>query len=396
MLAVVASLLFAGCRGGQPFFGPKPSKVPEPIVRVRIVGPAYTIPVSVSGPFTLAGFDGKTLFQGSGLPYTPIKTDGDVLCLGNKRIPIADYCELIPGRNGALAVNSTNYRGWLRLYRTTDGQLIGVNHVKIEDYLKGVLPGEMLPKFGLETYKAQAIAARTFALYEKYTAPGSKKWDVLATEGSQMYPGLSAETEKSVRAVDATRGIVLTAELPGRGWKIFPTYYASACGGRTQAAVHLANISPAIQPLRGNVVCRDCRPSRYYTWTNSVFTGQGLADALNAKAAAPFTFKRVTALNILERAQNCRITRIQVVDVTGRQVILSGERFRLIVGSRNLPSTWCQLRRDGDNFVFYDGHGLGHGVGMCQYGAEGMTQRGYTALEVLKHYYPTAKPTRAY
>jgi stage II sporulation protein D len=104
----------------------------------------------------------------------------------------------------------------------------------------------------------------------------------------------------------------------------------------------------------------------------------------------------VTAINVVARAQNCRITRVEVVDRTGHRVTLAGERFRLVVGSRKMPSTWCNIRQEGPNFVFTDGHGLGHGVGMCQFGAEGMAQHGYTGMEILAHYYPNARFVHAY
>lgn len=272
----------------------------------------------------------------------------------------------------------------------TDGQLLAVNHVQIEDYLKGVLPGELPNRFSPETFKAQAIAARTFVLYEKYTAPGRKKWDVVATEGSQMYPGKSAETPKSLYAVEKTRGIVLTGNT-NRGWKIFPAYYSSTCGGRTQAATYLSNIDPQIKPLQGNVVCNGCRISPHYRWPEKSISAVEITQSLNNRFAAPVPLQMVKAINILNRGQNCRITKLEVVDSSGQRVVLSGERFRVMAGSRKMPSTWCNIRMQGSQFIFYDGHGLGHGVGMCQYGAEGMAQKGFTAVEILEHYYPGAK-----
>ena len=226
-------------------------------------------------------------------------------------------------------------------------------------------------------------------------SPPRKKWDVVATEGSQMYLGRSAETGKSIQAVQATRGIVLTANT-GKGWKIFPAYYSSTCGGRTQSATFLANINPLIMPLQGNVVCSDCTASPYHHWTDRVVSAGEITQAVNKSCSPAQPFRNVTAIQVLSRAQNCRITKVQVVDATGQKIVLSGERFRLVVGSRKMPSTWCDIQAQGANFVFTNGHGLGHGVGMCQYGADGMAQRGFTAVEILNHYYPNAKLIPAY
>ncbi len=370
-------------------------EIAEPVVRVKLAGPAYSVPISINGPFNAYSYNGRLVFQGSGLNNTQVKVEGDMLCLGNQRFRIDDYCDLIPERKGTLAVDYRSYWGWLRLYRTNDGQLIAVNHVAIEGYLRGVLPGELPARFSVECFKAQAITARTFALYEKFTAPPRKKWDVVATEGSQMYLGRSVETNKAIQAVQATRGIVLTANI-GRGWKIFPAYYSSTCGGRTQSATYLANIDPRIQPLQGNVVCNSCTISPHYQWTNRVIPAAEITQSVNKSCPIVQPFKGVAAINVLSRGQNYRITKVEVVDVTGQKVVLSGERFRLVVGSRKMPSTWCNIRAEGTNFIFTDGHGLGHGVGMCQYGAEGMGQRGFTAVEILNHYYPNAKLVPAY
>jgi len=396
LMASVVGVWFTGCRRwARPVITTQKHEVPEPAIRVKIAGPAASIPMSVDGPYTIYSFNGQAVLQGSGLGYTQVKLEGDNLRIGSKVVKIDDYCDVVPERNGSVAVDSRYYRGSMRLLRTADGQLLAVNHVRCEDYLKGVLPGELPNRFALEAFKAQAIAARTFALYEKYTAPSRKKWDVVATEGSQMYLGRSVETSKALQAVEATRGIVLTAKLNG-GWRIFPTYYSSTCGGRTQSAIHLANIDPKIQPLQGGVVCRTCNISPHHRWPDRVIPASELTQAINKSMAAPLPFQMVTAVNILERAQNCRITRVEVVDSGGQRVTLTGERFRLIVGSRRIPSTWCNVRQEGSNFVFFDGHGLGHGVGMCQYGAEGMAQKGYTAMEILSLYYPKAKLIRAY
>jgi len=257
-------LAFSGCQIEKPA-GPPP-RAQEPVVRVKIAGPVQTIPLAVDGPFSLNLANKQVAFRSAAMTASSLKMEGDVLCIGKRRVKIDEFCDIVPDYDGTISVDYRYYRGFLRVYPSYGGQFIVVNHVRIESYLPGVLPGELPRLFSSETYKALAIAARTFALYEKYTVPGRKQWDVLANEGSQMYLGKSAETAKSVSAVQATYGIVLTAELPG-GSKIFPAYYSSTCGGWTQPAVSLANVDPSIRPLRGAVRCTSCNISPHYTWT---------------------------------------------------------------------------------------------------------------------------------
>jgi stage II sporulation protein D len=396
-IALWLCMMVSGCRWGErPNITTQKREVPEPVVRVKLLGPALYIPLSIDGPFTVYSFHGKAVLQCPSLAYSEVKVIGDTLVLGSRRVTIDDFCDLVPERNGSVALEYRYYRGSLRLHRTADGQLVAVNHVRIEDYLKGVLRGELPNNFSAEAYKALAVAARTYALFERYSAAGQKKWDLAADEKSQMYLGRAAETGKAVEAAQATRGVVLTANMGSRGWKIFPAYFSSTCGGKTQAGRCVAaNLDPRITPLRGGVNCIGCSISPRYRWPDVVISDAEVTQALNKSALVPRPFQRVTAINILGWENN-RITKVEVVDRTGQRLILSGVQFRLIIGPARVPSTWCKIRSENEQFVFYDGHGFGHGVGLCQYGAEGMARKGYTAYEILLHYYPGAKLVKAF
>jgi stage II sporulation protein D len=98
-----------------------------------------------------------------------------------------------------------------------------------------------------------------------------------------------------------------------------------------------------------------------------------------------------------------RLTMVKLTGSTGRSEFIRAEDLRLTIdptGSR-LRSTSCRIiTMDGpaktSTWAFIDGRGFGHGVGLCQCGAEGMARKGKTAEEILSHYYPGAKQTRAY
>jgi len=370
------------------------SRIAEPQIRVRVAGPAQTIPLAIDGPFSVFDAAQKKLGYGAYLPRTVLGLSSNAVKIGESEIPIEDYVDFVPERKGSVQIDDRTYGGKVRLHRLSDGTLLAVNYVRVEEYLKGVLPAELPRTFAFETYKAQAIAARTYALYEKFSRPGDTRlYDVMASEGSQVYKGRDVQTSQSDKAVDQTQGIVLVRDTP-RGSKIFPAYFSSTCGGQTQPARFLAAKAPDCPPLAGNVTCTTCVISPRHHWSETRLSADELTQQLNARQNT--NFQKVDQITVLEAFPYGRMTKVRVTDITGQSVDLPAERFRLIAGPRTMLSTWCRIRKDGNIFVFYDGHGWGHGVGMCQWGAEGMARQGNTGVEILMHYFPKANLVRAY
>ena len=133
--------------------------------------------------------------------------------------------------------NDKPYRGRIEVFANTRGALTVVNVLGLEDYVKGVVPNE-LSAGGyplIEAHKAQAIAARTYALRNRgqFTSQG---YDLLPTTRSQVYRGLTSENALSSRAVDETRGMVATYN-----GEPINALYTSTCGGRTEDAANIFN-----------------------------------------------------------------------------------------------------------------------------------------------------------
>ncbi|HEX8128444.1 MAG TPA: SpoIID/LytB domain-containing protein [Pyrinomonadaceae bacterium] len=151
--------------------------------------------------------------------------------------------------NAPLRFNEKPYRGRLEVFTNLNGSLTVVNVLGLEDYVRGVVPNELSPGgYGaLEALKAQAVAARTYAVSNRgqFTAAG---FDLLPTIRSQVYGGLSTEHPLSTRAVEETRGLIATY----RGEPI-NALYTSTCGGRTEHAENIFN-GEAVPYLRG----REC------------------------------------------------------------------------------------------------------------------------------------------
>ncbi len=141
----------------------------------------------------------------------------------------SDSIIIRPETSGFTSAKGKWYRGSV-IVRNVQGKLTVINDVELEDYLKGVVPVEMSPSWHEEALKAQAIAARSYAMANlgKRTALG---FDLFDTPDDQAYRGASAETAKTNTLVDETRGIVLTHDM-----KIVNAYYSASAGGRSKNA----------------------------------------------------------------------------------------------------------------------------------------------------------------
>ncbi len=150
-----------------------------------------------------------------------------------------------PESKGFLATKKRWYRGDIVIYNI-QGTLTVVNSLPLEEYLMGVVPSEMPPKWNMEAHKAQAIAARSYAL-ANLNKRGSKGYDLKDTPHDQAYGGASSETPQTTRAVLSTRGEVLTYDN-----KIIPAYYHASSGGKTNSAgeVWMKDL-PYIQSVNG-------------------------------------------------------------------------------------------------------------------------------------------------
>ena len=368
----------------------------ELIIRVRLAAEAPTIAIGVDGSYQVIDVNGQvvldcpepmTLRQVRLSPGSSAAID-----LGGPPI-VGGQLRIRPAIDGTLVVGQRRYRGELILQTGAAGITV-TNSVHVEPYLQGVLHGELPASFADATFGAQAIAARTYALYQKLREGPYRNYDVLATEASQMYIGVGGESPRAIAAVNDTRGIVLTWTSP-QGERIFPAYYSSTCGGGTQS---VANVKPEpeIPPLAGGVPCRFCWESPHFKWAPAILSPAQITDKLRAKFRHMADMAPVADVRTLAMTPDGRAITLAVDDANGRTYELRGEDFRLAIGSRTLKSTRFRIERRTEGFAFVDGGGFGHGMGMCQYGAEGMARLGASAAQILRYYYPGCHLTKAY
>lgn len=210
------------------------------------------------------------------------------------------------------------YLGSMEVSKSTNGGIDVINHVNVETYLRGVVPGEMYPSWHNEALKAQTLAARTYALKNRVS---SRKFDVYDDTRSQVYKGYSLENAKVTSLIEATKGEVITYN-----GSLIDAIYSASAGGHTIDSEDLWNYSPY---LRG-------KPDPYDT---SVYvTNWWTAQLTIEQLSTVFTeVGKVTDIQVLATKYN-RPTSIKVVGDKG-EITVSGNTFRSRVGSSILKST---------------------------------------------------------
>jgi stage II sporulation protein D len=362
------------------------------VVRVRLLGSRDAPPkIEVTCPFQITdSVDNRILRSPTvGLRVCTVSPTADGgLDLGDTHLTQGDVL-LTPRRDASIVVNGKTYRGLLRIRRTSDGVSL-TNHVDVESYLLGVLRGELPRNFHPESFKAQCVAARTYVLYQMRLTPPERTFDVYDNEGSQMYIGVTGEGPKTVRAVDETRGQICVWNDHGID-RIFCTYYSSACGGLSQHVNNIKPNDPNVPPLAGNIVCNDCYLARFYRWPPLRISKSELTKRIVARYPSIARLGTIVGLKPKELTSDGRIIRIHLDGSTGQNETLIGEDFRLCVGGRILKSTNFAIEAQPDYFVFGNGKGFGHGVGLCQNGMETKARRGMSYDRILSFYYPASK-----
>ncbi len=290
--------------------------------------------------------------------------DGQLVSAG---LPVGAWIELAPVA-GLVRYQGATYRGALRFEAIGDRILV-VNVVDLEQYLRGVVPAEMQPSWPLEALKAQAIAARTYALY---SLDDAQRYDICATTNCQVYRGVAGEHPRSDEAILATTGQVLM-------WNgaVVRAYYHSDSGGTTASAAEVwGQDEPYLQSRSDTGVTSPHRP-----WTVRMSPGV-LARALAREGVAIGT---PSDFEILATSRSGRASRVAFTGSAG-SVTLSGNTLNRVLRGAGLKSTL--IERVGPLEV--RGNGWGHGVGMSQWGARSRALQGQGAAQILAHYYSGA------
>ena len=338
-------------------------------VRVLVVKNAEKVDLRIKGPYKIVTFDtGDILEEGDNLKRSTLFAK-DIDSRGIK---------VLPGKRARVYVNKRRFRGSVDIIKTENMKLIVINRIDIEEYLYGVLYHEVSHRWPIEVLKAQAIVARTYALYQKMVSK-NEYYELSSDIYSQVYGGRRSETWSTRKAVDLTSGIILTYND-----KVFPSYYHATCGGYTSDVATLWNIDvPALSSKR----CNFCKISPHYKWKKELSINE--IENMLKKSGHSIQF---VSIEILKRDKPGRILDMLLKGRNG-DIKISGNKFRLAVGPNIIRSANFNVQIRG-NVVIFQGKGWGHGIGMCQWGAYGMARQGWKVEEILKYYYPGADITR--
>lgn len=281
-----------------------------------------------------------------------------------------------PQGEGSVYIGDRWYRGRVKLTKTNSG-LTAVNYVDLEDYLASVVGKEMYATWPPEALKAQAVAARTYALYKRQK-PISTLFDMGDTTTWQVYDGVAGESASTRAAVKSTAGQVITYQ----GKPIEAVFHASS-GGHTENSEDVW--SSPVPYLRGVQDFDQTAP--VYQWTTRLSAAQ-----LKAKIPG---IGNIRAMKPLKTTPHGRISAMQVVGDSGSRT-LSGNQLRKAlklksslfaiaplfepIASANKPAA------QPAGFQI-NGRGYGHGLGMSQWGAYALAQKGYPYQQILLHYY---------
>lgn len=248
-----------------------------------------------------------------------------------------------------------------------------INRVDLEEYVKGVVPSEVSSTWHPEMLKAQAVAARTYALYQQMLS-ATREYDVAATVQDQVYRGKQGIDVGILRAVEETRGLVVTY----LGAPIYAAF-SSTAAGLTEDAM---NVWSKEYPYLKGVECPFDLASPFYQWKSS-FKLDTLEQNLRQQGFPVGTIATITPLAF---SRGGRVAKLRVLH-SGGELVLRGEELRKAVGYTIIPSTQFAIESIGQDVVL-SGFGAGHAVGMCQWGAKELAELGYPFSTILQYYYP--------
>jgi stage II sporulation protein D len=397
-------IILGGCKERQ--IGrstPQMDVGPQFWIRVLLLDDVEACTLKVASPFAV--LDART--QTTEAYFNQSNTLAKVTISGGRiavsgRSFTGEQIIILPDEPYIFNLDGADYRGKLELMLNPDSNSFdAINVVPLESYLAGVISAEMPNYWEPEALKTQAIAARTYCLYIKKRFGDGRNWDVTKTQAHQRYLGVAAESAQVWDAVNQTHGQVLVCKQTDGTEGLFPAYYGSSCGGHTENSKNV--FGDFFEPLTG-VPCPYCESvakADFFFWPTVWFDKTSITDRLLKRYPRLVELGEITDINSVGQSnygEFSRLTRVELIGSSGKRDFLRAEDFRLAIdpSGQEIKSAICRIVDSGNKWAFVSGRGFGHGVGMCQCGAEGMARQGKTTKQILSYYYPGSKMIRVY
>ncbi|MGL5835305.1 MAG: SpoIID/LytB domain-containing protein [Waterburya sp.] len=333
-------------------------------LKVAVQKEVDTLKVGSSTAAIVKDGAGKQLGELNPMSSLAAKLDGNKISISGR----IEAGELViePKNNGYVWIGDRWYRGTTRLIRQNDG-ITAINKVDLEQYLYSVVGAEAVSSWPIEALKAQAVAARSYALYKRKTGSNGI-YDVDTTVGTQVYKGLDTEYTTTHQAVDSTLGQIMTYNN-----QVILAAFHSSSGGYTE---NVEDIWTSPLPYLRGVVDYD-QKSPVFKWQQVIPVSK--IQSLVAGVG------KITGFQPAEMTPRGRVVMMKVTGDRGSTTI-SGNDLRKTLGLR---STLFRVSTDGNN-LHVQGRGFGHGLGLSQWGAYSLAKQGINYHQILAHYYQTA------
>ncbi|MGB5633491.1 MAG: SpoIID/LytB domain-containing protein [Waterburya sp.] len=337
-------------------------------LRVAIKKEVPSIKIGSSTTAIVKDSAGKQLGQLNPMSSLAARLKGNKITINNR--VGAGELTIEPEDNGYVWIGDRWYRGKTRLIRHDDS-ITAINHVDLEQYLYSVVGAEAVSSWPIEALKAQAVAARSYALYKRNRESNSI-YDVDTTIGTQVYKGLDSEYTTTHQAVNGTLGQIMTYNN-----EVILAAFHSSSGGHTE---NVEDIWTSPLPYLRAVVDYD-HESPVFEWQQVIPVSK-----IRSLVAG---IGRIRGLQPAQMTPRGRVITMKVTGDRGTTTV-SGKKLRKAL---DLRSTLFRVSTDGNN-LHVKGRGFGHGLGLSQWGAYYLAKQGVNYHQILAHYYQSANLTQ--
>lgn len=303
-----------------------------------------------------------------------VNLDNNILYINGKKF--AGNALQIKPTEGYLSFENKEYHGSFIILKDNNALLL-VNVLNLEDYVSVVLRTESWPGWPLEANKILAISIRTYAV-DKILEARQKKlpYHIKTTTEHQTYKGIfkNKYTDTLLQAVKDTSGLIITYNN-----KPILAMHDSCCAGIIPAHVDHIDFKKAPYLARKEV-CNYCKISKFYTWDTTVCKD----DLIKLLQEEIPTLKNISSI-LITKTDFAGIPQKIEIKHGKEKYFINGKSFYFL--NKKIRSYFYQIKKSGNNFII-SGRGVGHHVGLCQWGARQMVNLGWDCKSIIKFYYP--------
>jgi SpoIID/LytB domain protein len=351
------------------------------------------------------------------------------LIVDGKTLPHNFTDIMLEGKNGVKLLKAEYAKGYSwhgfadRTYRSSvqvrfgaDDMIDCIEHTDLESLLVGIVPSEISAKAPKGALQAQAVAARGEMLSKTGTRHFNHGYDFCSEQHCQVYKGMQSCDDQIYNSIKSTRGIILL----GSDGAALDAVYSANCGGHSSANQNIwtSNANPHLQGISDRIdgksidltdekIVRDYILNPPNCWcgiqgvegANKFRWRKTISGNAWKKVETELGIGRIKSLNEFTRDVSGRIIKIKMAGKAGEKTVMKELSIRRLFGNLKSSCFIVDLKKDADGFIVsatFQGAGWGHGVGMCQTGAQSMAYKGKTFEEILRHYFPGAQLKKLY